>query len=282
MRRFGTTWPFLAGAGFLILLPALGALGLAFTEYSGLETPRFVGFDNFERLLGDTGFWRSLTNSGIHVLLSVPVRIVLIVGLALLLHARFPGAGAGRAGVYLPTVVPDVAYSLLWLWLLNPLYGPVATLLAEVGVTSPSWLTEPWGARAGVALMSFFQIGEGFVIALAMRRALPQHLFDAARLEGASPWFTTTRLTLPLLAPVILLLTLRDVILALQMNFVPALLLTDGGPRYATTYLPLFVYRQAFRYFRLGYASAISVTMFLFTAAVIYLLYRMSRRWKIV
>jgi multiple sugar transport system permease protein len=266
----------------MVALPALGAFALAFTEYSGIGPPRFSGLENFSRLIGDDGFWRSLGNSLIHIAFSTPLRIITVIGLALLLHDRYRGADPARAAVYLPTVVPDVAYALLWLWLLNPIYGPVAGALGAAGLPSPEWLTDPWSARVGVVLMGAFQIGEGFVIALAARRALPQHLFEAARIDGGKPWFIVTRITLPLMSPVLVLLALRDVILALQMNFVPALILTDGGPRYATTYLPLFVYREAFRYFRLGYASAISLTMFALTAFAIYVQYRMAKRWKLI
>jgi multiple sugar transport system permease protein len=201
---------------------------------------------------------------------------------ALLLHDRFPGVGAARVGVYLPSVVPDAAYALLWLWLLNPIYGPVAAVFEGAGLGRADLLADPWSARAGIALMSVFQIGEGFVIAMAARRSLPRNLYDAAITDGARPAFILRRLTLPLMAPVLVLLAVRDVVLALQMNFVPALMVTDGGPRLATTYLPLFAYRQAFRYFRLGYASAIAVSMFVITGLAIYLQYRVARRYGLL
>jgi len=268
--------PFLVGTFLLLALPALAAAILAFTEYSGVEAPRFIGLDNFSRLVTDDALMTSLGNTAIHLLLSVPLRLAAVIAVALLLHERFRGAGASRAGVYLPTVVPDAAYALVWLWLLNPIYGPFAVL------GSPSWLTDPWGARAAIVVMGLFQIGEGFVIALAARRALAPQLFEAARVDGASAWFTLRRVTLPMMAPVLALLALRDAVLALQLNFAPAFLLTTGGPRNATTYLPLYVYRQAFRYFRLGYASAISLSMFVVTILVIYVQYRTARRWRLI
>jgi multiple sugar transport system permease protein len=275
-------FPFLGGLGLLIALPALAAVALAFTEYSGLGAPRFVGLDNFERLIGDTGFREALGNSGLYVLMSVPLRVAAMVGCALLLHKRARGSGAARAAVYMPTVVPDAAYALLWLWLLNPLYGPVAGIAAALGVDMPSLLTDPWGARIAIVLMGVFQIGEGFVIALAARRSLPGALYDSAAVDGASGWFVTRKVTLPMMAPVILLLAVRDIVLALQTSFVPALFLTDGGPRRATTYLPLFAYRQAFRYFKLGYASAIAVSMFVITALAIYAQYRVAKRYRLL
>ncbi len=281
MRSGRLAGPYLFGLTLLIGVPTVAALALAFTEYSGLNAPSWVGLNNFERLIGDSGFHKALGNSLIHIVLSVPLRIAATIAAALLLHERFKGAGAARAGVYLPSIIPDAAYALLWLWLLNPLYGPVPALLNAVGA-DVDLLTDPWSARVSIAIMSVFQIGEGFVIALAARRALPAALFDAAEVDGATPWFTLKKVTLPLMAPTLFLLAIRDVVLALQVNFVPALVITDGGPRLATTYLPLYAYRQGFRYFRLGYASAIAVSMFVITAIAIYLQYRLARRYKLL
>jgi len=266
--------PFLGGVLVLVALPAIAALVLAFTEYSGVQGPRFTGLDNIERLVSDKAFWRALGNSLVYVAISVPLRVGLAVACALLLARRTRGVRAARAAVYLPTVVPDVAYALLWLWLLNPLYGPLALLGAG------NALVEPWGARLALPVIAAFQIGEAFVVALAARRAVPGPLYEAASLEGASPWYVTRRLTLPLMAPVIGVLLMRDVVVALHTNFVPAMILTDGGPRDATTYLSLYVYRTAFRYFRLGYASTIALAIFLFTALAIYAQYRIVKRWR--
>ncbi len=268
--------PFVVGLAALVGLPAVAALGLAFTEFSGVEGPRFTGSANVSRLVADTAFWRSLGNTLIYIVLAVPLRMVAALGAALLLNRRSRTASAGRPLAYLPTVVPDVAYALLWLWLLNPLYGPLAAIFGTADL-----LVDPWGARVSLALLSVFQIGEAFVVALAVRRSIPPHLYEAAAVDGAGPWFALSRLTLPLMTPVLGLLTLRDVILSLQVNFVPAFLLTDGGPRYATTYLPLYVYRTAFRYFRLGYASTIALTMFIITAVIVLVQYRLARRWRL-
>jgi multiple sugar transport system permease protein len=255
---------------------------LAFTEYSGIQGPRFNGLDNFIRLLGDEQFWRAAGNSLVYAAISVPLRLGGALGFALLLHERRGGSGAARSIAYMPTVVPDVAYALLWLWLLNPLYGPLPLALEEVGLTSPRWLTDPWAARVAIPVMGAFQIGEGFVIALAARRLIPALLYDAAAVEGARPWFAFTRITLPLMTPVLALLALRDVVYSLQVNFIPALIVTDGGPRYATTYLPLYVYRAAFRYFRLGYASTMALAMFVLTAAIVVIQYRLAKRWRLL
>ena len=274
--------PYLFGLIVLVVVPALAALGLSLYEFSGIGPARFAGAENFRRLVTDDALWRSFGNTIVYVAIAVPVRVAAAIGLALLMYRRSRGIGFARASAYLPTIIPDVAYALLWLWLLNPLYGPIPAAIRSLGIDSPGWLTQPWGARVSVPLMSAFQIGEGFVIALAARRMISPRLYEAAAVDGASPWFALSRITLPLMAPVVALLALRDVILALQVNFVPALILTGGGPRYATTYLALYTYQQGFGYFRLGYASAISVTMFVITALVVYVQYRLARRWRFV
>ena len=280
MRSGRFALPYVAGLTLLVAVPVAGAIALAFTNFSGVQDPEWVGLANFERLWDQPLFWKSVGNTAAFVAIAVPLRIAAAVGLALLLHRRTAGAGAARAISYLPTVVPDVAYALLWLWLLNPLYGPIAAAATSLGVTAPGWLTEPWAARVAIAVMGAFQVGEAFVVALAARRTVPERLYEAARVEGAGAWFTLRNLTLPVMAPVLGLLALRDVVLALQVNFVPAFLITEGGPAYATTFLPLYVYEAGFRYFRFGYAAAVSVVMFALTAAILALQYWIYRRWR--
>ncbi len=280
MKSTRLAWPYLAGLLVLVALPLVGSVALAFTEYSGIAAPEYNGLDNLTRLLEDEAFWRALGNSLVYALVAVPVRLAVAVGLALLLHRRALGATPGRVTAFTPSVIPDVAYALLWLWLLNPLYGPIAATATSFGLTSPGWLTEPWPARVAIAVMGAFQVGEAFVVALAARRTVPERLYEAARVEGARPWFVLRNVTLPIMAPVLGLLALRDVVLALQVNFVPAFLVTEGGPGYATTFLPLYVYDAAFRYFRFGYAAAVSVVMFAFTAAILAVQYSIYKRWR--
>jgi multiple sugar transport system permease protein len=207
----------------------------------------------------------------------------------LLLHRRFRGVGVARTAVILATVVPEVAYGLLWLWLFNPLSGPVNALVTtggENGLTvfdrlPPQWLTDPNHARAGVILMSLFTIGEGFVILLVARQALPATLYDVAALEDASWWDVFRRITLPLMTPVLALLFLRDLVVGFQATFVPSLVVWDGGPPdYGTTYLGLFVYRNGFEYLRYGYAAAATVVLLVLTAAIVLVQVALLRRWR--
>jgi multiple sugar transport system permease protein len=181
----------------------------------------------------------------------------------------------------MPTVVPDAAYALLWLWILNPLYGPLNLALDALGAPTPQWLTDPLHAQWGVILMAAFQLGEGFLVVLAVRQAVPRELYDAAAVDGAGAPALLRRITLPLLAPALLLLFLRDTIWSMQASFVPALLIWHGGPPLnATTYVPYFVYRNAFEYLRYGYAAAATVVIVVLTAAVIVVQWQLLRRWR--
>ena len=267
MRRSPLALPYLLGSLLLVIVPLGLALHLASTSYHGFRAPDFTGGENWSRLLADEKFWRSVAVSALVALVVVPLRLLLAVGAALLL-ARRRGAGTavGRVAAYLPSVIPEAAWALLWLWILNPLYGPLPALLGALGVPSPGFLTEPWGARLGLALVMAFQIGEAFVVALAARAAIPQRLYEAMAIEGASAWFATRRLTLPLMAPLVLVLAVRDVVVVVQNAFVPALLVTEGGPANATTTAPLHLYVRAFEYGELGYASTLSVTLLVLTA----------------
>ncbi len=273
--------PYLIGITILIALPALVTFALALTEYDLIRTPRFVGLQNFRDLWNDEIFRTSVRNSMMFILFAVPLRLVGAVALALLLHRKFRGVAAYRTAGYLPTVVPDVAYALLWLWIINPLYGPLNLALGSIGGPTPSWLTDPRAAQWAVIIMSLFVIGEGFIVAMATRQGIPGELYELGDVEDASPLFMFWRVTLPLMAPTLLLLMFRDTIFSFQANFVPALLVTGGGPApYATTYLPLFIYRNGFEYLRYGYASAATLVMFGLTALIVYIQWRIVQRWR--
>ncbi|GAA3923714.1 carbohydrate ABC transporter permease [Actinoplanes auranticolor] len=281
--------PYLIGLLVLVLLPAVITLALAFTEYDLLRPPRWAGLANFSELIDDPIFRVALTNSLVFALVAVPLRVLFALGLALLLHRRALGVGSARSAAMLPTAVPEIAYGLLWLWLLNPLYGPINQVLRTggengltmLGRTPPQWLTDPTDARAAIIAMSLFTMGETFVVLLAARRALPRDVYEMAALEDATGWDVFRRVTLPLMAPVLGLLLVRDAVQSLHFTFVPALVVTDGGPPpYATTYLSLFVYRNGFEYLRYGYAAAATLVMILLTVAAVVVQWRLIRRYR--
>jgi multiple sugar transport system permease protein len=279
--------PYVVGLVGLVLLPAAATLVLAFAEYDLIRRPGWVGWENFRQLVDDPVFRIALTNSLVFAAVAVPLRLLVALGLALLLHRRTALVPTARTAAALPTAVPEVAYGLLWLWLLNPLYGPINQVLriggenglTVFGRTPPQWLTDPVDAQAAIVVMSLFTVGETFIILLAARRALPPELYELAAIEDATAWDVFRRITFPLLAPVLGLLLLRDTIASFQVSFVPALVVTGGGPPpYATTYLSLFVYRNAFEYLRYGYAAAATLVLLGLTAVAVVLQWRLVRR----
>lgn len=285
-RRVASSWwflaTFLAGLVLLVALPAVANLRWAFTDTTGFTPGHFTGLSNVRRMLADPLFSASLRASLILVAITTPVRMLLATGFGLLMSAPRPGGRWYRAAVFLPTVVPDAALALLFLALLNPIYGPLNAVLGAVGLPTPIWLSEPWPARFGVALMLLLPIGEAFLIILASRREVSDEVYDAAAIDGAGPWQQLTRITLPLLAPLLVLLTIRDVIWVLQQSFTPAYILTDGRPGYATLFLPLYIYDQAFEFAGFGYAALLSLVFLVVSGAVVAVIILLARRWRLL
>lgn len=273
--------PFILGMLMLEFLPALSYLPIAFTEYNALEAPSFVGLANFREMATDRIFWIAAGNSLLFIAIGVPLRIGGALLLAYLLFRPRRG-GIYRAAVYLPTIVPDIAWAVAWLWILNPIYGPLGQTFRLAGLPAPALTIGEWGPRFAIILVLAFQLGEGFVVCLAALGDIPKDLKDQSAVDGSSPWHAFWRITLPLLAPTLLVLVLRDAIISLQASFVPAMVIgRNGGPDYATTYLPTYIHREAFGYLRFGYAAAMTWFMFVMTGLVIYLLYRSAERWRL-
>lgn len=274
--------PYLVGLTLLVILPAFAGFALAFTDYSALRPPTFAGLANFRELVSDEVFRIALGNSLFYIALAVPLRLIGALLTARLMLRPMRGIHTYRAAVYLPTVIPDMAWALIWLWIFNPLYGPLNQALALLGVSGPAWMTDPTTARLAIVLMMSWQIGEGFVICLASLQGIPRDLLDQAAVDGSGTWRTFGAIVIPLLAPALLLLLFRDTIFSFQANFVPALIVgRGGGPDYATTFLPMYIYSTAFGYLRFGYAAAMTCAMYLVTGAVLWLQYRTALRWRI-
>lgn len=271
--------PFLVGALLLIVLPAGAMLPLIFASYDGISPPRWVGWRNFALVGSNPLFWLAARNTALFVLLAVPLRLLGTLGLALLLSPERRGVGWYRVAVYLPTVVPDAAYALIWLWIVNPLYGPLNMVLGALGLPQPAWLAQPQTALLALVLMSLFAIGEGFVILLAALQELPADYYGAAAIDGASRWQRFRFITLPLLAPWLLLLGVRDVVFSAQNSFTPAYLMTGGGPYFATLFVPLLIYEQAFDRLRFGEATLMLLALVLLLGLLLWLAHRLLGGW---
>jgi multiple sugar transport system permease protein len=271
--------PFLVGTTILVAIPAILTFALAFFEYDALSPPTWRGLQNFTYIFNERVFRTALQNTAVFVALAVPLRVLGALGLALLLHQRRRGYGFYRVAVFLPTVVPDIAYALIWLWIFNPLYGPLNLVLGLLGLPQPAWLVNPDTALLAIVIMSLFQIGEGFVLLLAALRSVPPEYYQAGSLDGADRFQLFRFVTLPLLAPWLLLLTIRDIVVTAQNTFTAAYLMTGGGPYYATMFMPLLIYEEAFDRFRFGLGSAMMIVMFVAIGLALYLVSLAMRGW---
>ncbi|MBW3619209.1 MAG: sugar ABC transporter permease [Actinobacteria bacterium] len=271
--------PFGIGIALLLVVPALITFGYAFTDHTGFGTPRFSGLGNLRRAFEDPLAAAALRASVLFALLAVPIRLLVAVGAGIALARPRRGARLGRVLVYLPTVIPDVALALVFLWVFNPLYGPVNGVLGAFGLPQPVWLSTAWGARWAIVIMMAFPIGEAFLVTLAARRSLPAETYEAAAVDGASAWQQLRHVTLPQLAPLLVLLAVRDTILSLQVNFVPAYVLTDGGPDAATLFLPVYIFDQAFEFLGFGYGAMLTLVLFVVTGVLITIQALLARRW---
>lgn len=271
--------PYVVGSLVLVVLPALASFAYALTRYDGLGPPVYDGFDVLHDLFVSPEFQDSLRSTALIALLAVPLRLLGALGLAMLLHRRERLAATGRVAALVPVLTPDAATALVWLWVVNPVYGPLGVAARALGFDVGPLLLDPWGARLVIVGISALALGEGFLVALAARRELPAGLYDVARLEGAGPGATFRRVTLPLLAPVLAFLLVRDTVMALQAPLVPTLILTGGGPLNATKTLPVLVYEKGFRELRFGDAAAVAVVLFALTLVVAAVELALVRRW---
>jgi multiple sugar transport system permease protein len=254
--------PYLVGSLVLVIVPALTTIAISLTQYNAIGVPKFVWALNFFSIFKTGYVLTGLKNTLIFIVLAIPLRVVGALVLALFFRDQRKGFGVYRAAVYLPTVMPEVAYAIIWLWILNPIYGPLNMVLTSLGLPAPAWLTNPMLARIAIVIMMSFQIGEGFVIMLAGLQSIPGSFYEAARVDGANAWMIFWKITFPLIMPWLLLLTMRDLIMSLQNTFTPSYVITYGGPYYATTFLPLLIYELAFDYFDFGLAAAVMVLVY--------------------
>ncbi len=273
--------PYLLGILLLVGLPALISFALAFFRYDALSPPVWAGTNNFILAFTDTLFNLSVKNTLALVILPVPLRVMggFILARLMLRNGRF--LSWFRASIYLPTIIPTTAYALAWLWILNPLFGPLNLLLKAVGIDAPGWFADPLWAKPALILMSLWQIGEGFLVSLAALHDIPPELEDAARIDGASLGQMFSKITLPLMTPILLLLSFRDIILTLQDTFATILITTGGGPYYATYTLPLFIYEQGFDQLYFGTASAALWVMYALTGILVISIFFVAGQWRL-
>jgi multiple sugar transport system permease protein len=258
-------------------VPVAAAFLLSFTDFDiyalgNLEYLRFVGLGNYLRLIQDPLFWIALRNTLYFVLIGGPLSIGVSLGAALLLNSKLVRfKGMFRSALFMPVVTTLVAVAVVWRYLYHPRYGLLNYGLGLIGVGPIDWLGDPTWAMPAIILMAVWKnFGFNMIIFIASLQSIPQHLYEAARIDGADAWRQFRHVTLPLLGPTFTFVTLITLIGYFQL-FAEPYIMTQGGPAHSTLSIVLFMYEQGFRWWDLGYAAAVAFVLFLIILAATFL-----------
>ncbi len=272
--------PWLLGLIFFTAGPMVASAVLSLTNWDIVRPPVWIGLGNYVELFtADPLFWTSLRVTLTYVVFAVPLQIIFGVALALLLNMRLRGMHLFRTLFYIPAVLSGVAIALMFMWVLQPDYGAVNSALALVGIEGPGWFWDPAWALPSIVLMSLWRAGAtGGVIYLAGLQNISPHLYEAARVDGASAWHRFWRITLPLLTPTVFFQLVVGLIDAFRV-FAEVYVITQGGPLRATFFYMLYLFQVGFQDFHMGYASALAWVLILITALVGVITFKTSDRW---
>jgi multiple sugar transport system permease protein len=273
--------PWIVGFVLFTMIPMALALYFSLTDFDlrRPEAVKFVGLDNYARMLSDPHVAESIGVTLRFAILTVPATIALSVGLAILLNSpRLTGRRGFRTLFYMPTQIPLVASTLIWAGVLNAETGWMNGILGAVGVTGPDWLQDPFWVLPSLGVIGLWGIGALMLIALAGLQSIPTELYDAAKVDGAGHWTTFRRITLPLLSPVLFYSLLISCV-GVSQYFIQAYVLKNGQPDDATLFYNVNLYREAFSFNQLGYASAMAWVLFLIVLGLAMALFWSSSRW---
>lgn len=283
------TAPYIIGFLGFTLVPLLCSFYFSFTDYDIFNPPKWTGLTNFRELFADNLFWTSIWNTGYYTVFAVPLGMVVAFALALLLNRKMAARPVFRTIFFLPSIVPMVAASVLWVWVFNSQYGylnwalqPLCNFLnmiPGIHTAPPNWLQSPTWAKPALIIMSIWGVGGTMVLYLAALQDVPQSLYEVADLDGASSWQKVWHVTLPIVSPILFFTLVMGMIGALQV-FTQAFIMTKGGqPGVSTLFYCLYLFRNAFEFFRLGYASAMAWLLFAFIAGVTALVFAVTGRY---
>ncbi|MWV51279.1 ABC transporter permease subunit [Rathayibacter sp. VKM Ac-2803] len=283
MRTTLIGWTFILpnflGFAALTLVPVITLFYMSLTDWNVFGQANWVGFANFERLLGDGSFRIALTNTLYYAALHIPLTLVVSLGLALLLNNKLRGVAFFRTAAFFPYITSIVAIAVVWNLLFSPEYGPINQLLNLIGIANPpGWLTSSeWAMPAVVIISTWRDMGYYMILFLAGLQTVPRELHEAARVDGASVWQRFVNVTIPCLRPTTFFVTVMLTINSFKI-FDLILVMTQGGPGQATLVLSQFIYQKGFQENQFGYASAVSVVLFLLCILVTLAQFFLNRR----
>ena len=276
--------PWFIGLGVFMVYPVVASLFYSFCDYSVLQAPVWIGLENYQRMAGDAVFWQSLRNTLFYAALSLPLGMIVSLLLAMLLNTQVRGMTVFRVIFYLPSIIPIVASSMLWLWIFNGQYGvlnwALRPILGLFGQTPPTWLADPAWAKPALVLMSLWGVGNSMVIYLAGLQDVPKELYESAEIDGANWWGRLWHITLPMLSPVIYFNLIMGIIGTLQV-FTQVFVMTGGtagDPARSTLFYALYLFSTAFYDLRMGYASAMAWVLFVIIVALTILATKLTEK----
>jgi multiple sugar transport system permease protein len=270
--------PWLIGFTLFVAYPLFASFYYSLTTYNIMKSPNWVGLSNYRDLLfNDDLFRTALYNTLYYVALFLPVGTLFSLSMAILLNQRIRGMALFRTVYYIPSIVPAVASSIVWLMLLNPQFGILNALIRMMGLPVPGWLGDPAWAKPAFVIMSVWGLGGTIIIYLAALQDIPEHLVEAAILDGANAWQRLLAIVLPIISPVMLFNVIIGLISGFQF-FTAAYIMTEGGPNNSTLFYALYLYRNAFQYIKMGYASALAWLLFLIILVCTLIVMRSSAR----
>lgn len=271
--------PWLIGVTGFTLVPLVLAFGMSLTNYSFLSECKFVGLENYITMFtGDPLIWKSLGITFLYAVIAVPLQMIFGFLLANLLNQRLRGIVVFRTIFYIPCLIVVVSSTLLWKQMLDTDFGIINYLLSMAGINKVSWLSKTSTIIASAVFISLWQSGKMIIINLSGLQAIPTSYYEAADLDGCSKWRQVSHITLPMMSPVLFMNLLMGLIGAFK-TFTQIKILTDGGPDNASLVYMLYIYKNAFVNFRLGYANAMSVLLFIIVGALTLVIFRSSNRW---
>ncbi|WP_206922525.1 carbohydrate ABC transporter permease [Alicyclobacillus suci] len=278
LAAYGFLTPWMLGMLLMTLGAMLFTIYLAFTNYDLLSQPRWIGALNFHQILQDPNFWTSIRVTFIYVVISVPARLIASLLVATLLNKEVRGIGIYRALIYLPSLIGgSIGISIGWKKLFD-VAGPINSVLKAVGLHGPVWLGNPRTAILVIVLLSVWQFGSEMVIFLAGFKQIPGYLYESATIDGASAVRQYFHITLPMLSPIIFFNLVMGTISSF-MTFTQVYVLTDGGPMNSTLFYVLYLYEQAFQYYHMGYAAALSIILLIMIAVCTGFLFLTAKFW---
>ena len=244
-----------------------------------LTEPQWLGLENYRQILiQDELFWKALINTIYYTFVSVPLQMVGGLIIALLLNRNWRGIGWFRGIFYLPQIVAGVAFSILWMWILHPHYGLLNYILGKFGIRPIPWFLSKTWAMPTLILISLWGLGDKMLIYLAGLKGIPAYLYEAAEIDGATPWSKFVSITLPMLSPSLFFTLVMGIIWSFQV-FTASYIITGGGPDNATLVYVLYLYRTAFQQFRMGYASALAWIFLVIILCFTSLIFKSSPLW---